>query len=104
MSDAMVRSEIVDMRGHGALPRSNGELVFAAPWEGRALAMAIGVVNAFGLTWDEFRLRLIAEISAHPERPYYESWLAALERLVIDTGAVSTDKLTGFTVSPDGSV
>lgn len=68
MSDDVVRSEIADMRGHGALPRSNGELVFAAPWEGRALAMAIGVVKALGLAWDEFRLRLIAEISAHPER------------------------------------
>jgi nitrile hydratase accessory protein len=100
MSDGVVRSEIVDMRGRGALPRSNGELVFAAPWEGRAMAMAIGVVKALGLTWEEFRLRLIAEISAHPERPYYENWLAALEHLVIDTGAVSADKLAGFTVSP----
>jgi nitrile hydratase accessory protein len=100
VNDGMVRSEIVDMRGYGALPRSNGELVFAAPWEGRVLALAIGVVNAFGLAWDEFRLRLIAEISAHPERPYYESWLAALERLVVDTGAVSADQLVGFTASP----
>ncbi len=72
MSDGVVRSEIADMHGHGALPRSNGELVFAAPWEGRALAMAIGVVKALGLAWDEFRLRLIAEISAQPESSYYE--------------------------------
>jgi nitrile hydratase accessory protein len=104
MSDGVVRSEIADMRGHGALPRSNGELVFAAPWEGRALAMAIGVVKALDIAWDEFRLRLIAEISAHPERPYYESWLAALERLVVQTGAVSADKLAEFTSSPDDSV
>jgi nitrile hydratase accessory protein len=93
MSDGVVRSEIADMHGHGALPRSNGELVFAAPWEGRAMAMAIGVVKALGLAWDEFRARLVAEISAHPERPYYESWLQALERLVVEAGAVSADKL-----------
>jgi nitrile hydratase accessory protein len=93
MSDGVVRPEIAGMRGHGALPRSNGELVFAAPWEGRALAMAVGVVKALGLAWDEFRSRLIAEISAHPERPYYESWLAALERLVVERGAVSANKL-----------
>jgi nitrile hydratase accessory protein len=90
-SDGMVQAEIADMHGHGALPRSNGELVFAAPWEGRAMAMAIGVVKALDLAWDEFRTRLIAEISAHPERPYYVSWLQALERLVLDTGAVSVD-------------
>lgn len=91
MSDAVVRAEIADMHGQGALPRSNGELVFAAPWEGRALAMAIAVVKALGLAWEEFRLRLIAEIAAQPERPYYESWLAALERLVVEQGAVSAD-------------
>jgi len=90
-SDGVVQAEIADMQGHDALPRSNGELVFAAPWEGRALAMAIGVVKALGLAWYEFRARLIAEISAHPERPYYESWLQALERLVLDTGAVLAD-------------
>jgi nitrile hydratase accessory protein len=98
MSDGVVRSDIADMRGHGALPRSNGELVFAAPWEGRALAMAIGVVKALDLPWDEFRSRLIDEISAHPERPYYESWLAALERLVVERGEVSADRLADFHV------
>jgi nitrile hydratase accessory protein len=104
MSDGVVRSEIADMSGHETLPRSNGELVFAAPWEGRALAMAIGVVKALGLAWDEFRSRLIAEISAHPERPYYESWLAALERLVVETGAVSAGKLVESTSSPSGFI
>jgi nitrile hydratase accessory protein len=94
-SDGMVQAEIADMHGHGALPRSNGELVFAAPWEGRAMAMAIGVVEALDLAWDEFRTRLIAEISADPERPYYESWLQALERLVLDAGATERQVSTG---------
>jgi len=103
MSDGAVRPEIAAMRGRVALPRSNGELVFAAPWEGRALAMAIGVVEALGLAWDEFRLRLIAEIAAHPKRPYYESWLAALERLVVERDAVSADKLPEVASSPGDS-
>ena len=99
MSDGVVRPEVADMRGRDALPRSNGELVFAAPWEGRALALAIGVVRALGLAWDDFRMRLIVEIAERPERPYYESWLAALERLLVETGAVSADKLGEFTSS-----
>jgi len=99
MSGVIVRQEIADMRGRGALPRDNGELAFAAPWEGRALAMAIGVVQSLGLAWDEFRLRLIAEIAREPERPYYESWLAALERLLVERGAVSADILAGLTPS-----
>jgi nitrile hydratase accessory protein len=97
MSGGVVQAEIAGMRGHGALPRSNGELVFAAPWEGRALALAVAVVRALGLAWEEFRSRLVAEISAHPERPYYESWLAALERLVVERGAISVEKLAAPT-------
>jgi nitrile hydratase accessory protein len=82
VSEGVVEPEVAGMRGAGALPRSNGELVFTAPWEGRALAMAIAVVKALDLAWEEFRGRLVAEIAAQPDRPYYESWLAALERLV----------------------
>jgi nitrile hydratase accessory protein len=80
---------VTAMSGSAALPRSNGELVFSAPWEGRAFAMAVGLVDALGLDWEEFRSRLIEEIGAAPERPYYESWLAALERLASDHGVTS---------------
>lgn len=95
MRDGVVEADIAGMHGEGALPRSNGELVFAAPWEGRALAMAIGAVGALGLAWEEFRLRLVAEIAVQPGRPYYESWLAALERLVVERGGVPAEKLSG---------
>jgi nitrile hydratase accessory protein len=83
------------MHGEQGLPRSNGELVFAAPWEGRAMAMAIGVTQKLQLPWDEFRLRLIDELGREPARPYYESWLAALERLVVERGVVAPARLAG---------
>jgi nitrile hydratase accessory protein len=103
MSGGVVRAEIADMGGRGALPRENGELVFAAPWEGRALGMAIGVVQSLSLPWDEFRLRLIAEIASDSERPYYESWLAALECLLVELCVVSEDKRAELTSSPPDS-
>jgi nitrile hydratase accessory protein len=84
LTRAAIDPHVADMRGRAALPRSNGELVFDAPWQGRAFAMAIGVVEALGLGWDEFRDRLVAEIDAAPDRAYYESWLAAVERLLAD--------------------
>jgi nitrile hydratase accessory protein len=74
------------MEGPDALPRDNGELQLAAPWEGRALAMAVALVERLDLPWDAFRLRLIDAIAEVPDRPYYESWAAALESLVIDLG------------------
>jgi nitrile hydratase accessory protein len=86
------------MAGVEALPRSNGELVFEEPWQARAFGLAVGLVQEQGLDWEEFRRRLIDEIGAwereHGDAPgdtyeYYERWLAALERLVLDTGMVS---------------
>jgi len=75
--------EIATMQGTAAPPRDNGELVFASPWEGRVFALAVALVEQLGLPWDAFRLRLIAAVAEAPDRPYYESWAAALESLVV---------------------
>lgn len=84
---------ITHMQGEAALPRDNGELVFSAPWEGRALAMAIALVDRLGLQWEDFRQELIAAIAADPGRPYYESWTAALESLAVAQGITDADDL-----------
>ena len=90
------------MTGAMALPRSNGDLVFEEPWQARAFGVAVGLVQAQGLDWEAFRRRLIAEIAAweHTHRgdetaayQYYERWLAALERLVLETGMVTSGEL-----------
>jgi nitrile hydratase accessory protein len=80
----VVSPEVTAMEGAAALPRDNGALAFESPWQGRAFAMAVQVVGALGLPWDAFRQRLVAAIAEAPERPYYESWLAALEDLVAE--------------------
>jgi nitrile hydratase accessory protein len=66
-----------------SLPRDNGELVFEAPWQARALALAVALVESLDLPWDTFRRRLMAEIAEDPQRPYYESWGRALESTVV---------------------
>jgi nitrile hydratase accessory protein len=85
--------EITEMTGAAALPRRNGELVFEAPWQGRVLGMALAVVERLGLPWVEFQRRLIDEIDAHREAPYWDCWLAALERLVVERGVVAAEDL-----------
>ncbi len=89
----LVATEVRDMRAPAALPRANGELVFDAPWQRRVLGMAIATTDAIGVEWDEFRARLVAAIEAVPDRPYYESFTAALEALVTDLDLVSRDEL-----------
>ena len=86
-------AEVTDMSGPAALPRRNGELVFEAPWQGRVFGMALAVVERLGVQWTEFQRRLIAEIAAHPDAPYYDSWLAALERLVLEHGLATSEEL-----------
>jgi nitrile hydratase accessory protein len=85
------------MNGSVAPPRSNGELVFAAPWEGRAFALAVAVVEHAGLGWDTFRRRLIEAIAAQPDRPYYESWTVALESLIVGLNLTTPEALDAAT-------
>jgi nitrile hydratase accessory protein len=72
------------------LPRDNGELIFDAPWQARALAIAVALVDQLGLPWDAFRHRLMASIAEEPDRPYYESWTKALESLVVAKDLATT--------------
>ena len=45
------------------LPRLNGELVFSAPWEGRAFGMTLALKDGGQCRWEEFRDRLIVEVA-----------------------------------------
>ena len=88
-----VDATVTAMAGAAAPPRRNGELVFDAPWQGRAFGVAIGLVQRLGLEWKAFQQHLIAEIAAHPEAPYYDCWVAALEGLAIESGAATATEL-----------
>ena len=72
-----------------SLPRDVSGPVFAEPWEAQAFAMAVRLHEAGVFTWPEWAETLGAEIRAAPDRGYYDSWLAALERLVEAKGLVS---------------
>lgn len=89
--------KIAEMPGAASLPRRSGELVFHDPWERKVFAMAVALCEQGVFKWDEFRDHLIAEIaageraassSASPSAPpsYYESWLAAFEKLLREKG------------------
>ena len=100
MSKAADR-QIANMDGDATLPRKNGELVFEAPWEGRAFGIAVAM-NEDGLyEWGEFRDHLVGEITsverAGITSSYYERWLASLEKLAIARGFVTSEELDART-------
>jgi nitrile hydratase accessory protein len=91
----IARRIAADITGPAAIPRRNGEPVFNEPWESRIFGAAVGLCERGLFAWDEFRARLIAEIesadaqavnAAQPPAAYYQHFLSALERLLIDKG------------------
>jgi nitrile hydratase accessory protein len=87
-----VDPQVANLEGTAALPRRNGELVFDAPWEGRAFGMAVVLHGRGAYPWDEFRDRLVERIGEGSPR-YYESWLAAFESLLLGRGLIAPDEL-----------
>lgn len=69
---------VLDLDGPGAPPRANGELVFAQPWERRVFGVTMALTEQV-FSYDDFRHHLMLRVGEAPERPYWESWLAALE-------------------------
>ena len=88
-------ASLLDVTGPAAPPRSNGELVFAEPWESRAFGMAVTLHAGGAFEWEDFRQELIAAVrrweAGHPSREgwsYYTCWLEALERILAHQGLV----------------
>jgi nitrile hydratase accessory protein len=84
-----------------APPRTNGELVFAEPWESRAFGVALALHDARVVDFEAFRARLIEEIGSWEASRspgdggyrYYERWLTALERTVLAERILDPDDL-----------
>lgn len=91
MSERVDR-DVAGLEAAAALPRRNGELVFEAPWEGRAFGMAVALRDRGVYAWDEFRQRLVERLADGSAR-YYDSWLDAFESLVLERGLVAPGEL-----------
>ncbi|HRP29337.1 MAG TPA: nitrile hydratase subunit beta, partial [Burkholderiaceae bacterium] len=78
--------------GFGAVAPESDEAPFHAAWEARALAVTL----AMGATgeWNLDQSRSAREtLPDYARLSYYEIWIAALERLLIERGLVGADEL-----------
>jgi nitrile hydratase accessory protein len=80
--------------------RQDNEAVFAEPWQAQAFALAVSLIEAGKIQWNEWAETLGDEIAHAAEHGiagdgsgYYELWLRALERLVTNKGLVETYEL-----------
>jgi nitrile hydratase accessory protein len=84
----MAESIEADLEGTVSPPRDNGEIVFEAPWERRAFGITVALCRSGHCDWEGFRRRLIARIAEDQQRPYWQSWAAALEDVLARTAAL----------------
>ncbi|MCX5254809.1 nitrile hydratase accessory protein [Streptomyces canus] len=74
---------------------------FDADWQRRAFGVAVALSEFGHYPWDAFQQRLIAAIGAWEATSateqgswqYYEHWLSALERVLVDHDLVADDEM-----------
>jgi nitrile hydratase beta subunit len=82
------------MHGLGAVAPEPDEPVFHAAWEGRAFALAVAMGGTGEWSLDAARFaRESLPPASYLSSSYYEIWLAALERLLLERGLVSEEEL-----------
>ena len=95
---------LLDVEGPAAPPRSNGELVFTAPWESRTFGLAMALADQGVFEWETFRQALIARIAgveaANPDGErwnYWACWTDALQDVLTggDDGVLAEAEVHG---------
>lgn len=84
-----------------APPRQEGHLQFDRDWEKMAFGVAIALSKQGYFEWEAFRQTLIETISEweathnldDPDWDYYQCWLTALEKLLLQSGVIAADEL-----------
>jgi nitrile hydratase subunit beta len=81
------------MDGFGPVIREENEPVFHADWERRLYPLAMLTLRQLGVSADEFR-HAIERIppARYLADSYYERWLAAVETVLLERGAVTREE------------
>jgi nitrile hydratase accessory protein len=88
---------------HDACVTDTNRPTFDEEWQRRAFGVAVALSEFGHYPWADFQQRLIAEIGGWERSPttatdtwnYYEHWLAALERVVVDAGLATDAEVRG---------
>ena len=88
------------MHGFGPIVRERDEPVFHHEWERRTFALALAVMGTRRFNIDQFRQAVERMPPAeYLATSYYEHWLYAFERLLIETGTVARTEIDVVTAA-----
>lgn len=96
-----VRGTIGEMRAATDAP-GDDEFEFDSPWQARAFALTVALRQREAFPWAEFQQRLIDELDDSNEAEtvkeaietgYYEAWLSAIERLLLEGDVLDEGEL-----------
>lgn len=101
MTDRYVsHADLGGSTGHGPIGLEHDGVLFHHRWEARVLALTLAAGAPGGWNIDTSR-RAREILPNYSELSYYEIWMAALERLVVDHGLVSPAELAdGHAATP----
>jgi len=86
-------------------PPGEEDVVFDAPWQARAFALTVALRREGNFPWEAFQTRLAEELEASAdvtapstadedaEAAYYEAWLSAFERLLLEEDVLDDEEL-----------
>ncbi len=83
------------------LPLDEADVHFAEPWEAKAFAIVVQMSAAGHFSWAEWvdcfsrevKAAAALEAAGQAAPTYYEQWLAAAEKLLVDKGLTSHEQL-----------
>lgn len=82
------------MHGFGAVVEESDEPLFHTPWEKEVFAMSLATLGQGLCNLDEFRHGIERMGQAeYLQSTYYEHWLAAMERVLVEKGVIEANEL-----------
>jgi nitrile hydratase accessory protein len=92
---------IQDLRGLVSLYGTEGDIVFAEPWQARAFALALALSERGIFSLRDFQVALIGRINSYEKGQciagtgdYYTRWIEALEDLLAQKKLLARERLS----------
>lgn len=90
------------MQGFGRIQAPKAESPFAAPWQGKAFALALLSTGVSGTNLHAFRHAVERVPPAEYLTSYYGRWLLGAQNLLTDSGILSVDQVTARAARQSG--